>query len=70
MKFQFPFVTRKEYDPMVDVAAKLCARVIALEDERDAIIGRAAELADIERKDRATEREHVEANINNLPGGQ
>jgi len=68
MKFPF-FVSRKKYQHMVSVAARLCARVIELEDERDGIIGKAAEMADIERQDRKREREHVEAILTNMRDG-
>ena len=63
---KFPIVSRRKYEQMTSVAARLCARVLELEDERDGIIGRAAELADIERQDRKIEREHVEAILRNL----
>ena len=66
----FPFVTRKKYDQLIECSKKLCARVIELEDERDAIIGRAADLADIEREDRKTERNNFEAILTNLRGEQ
>ena len=67
---KFPFVTRKKYDLLMECARKFCARMLELEDERDNIIGRAAELADIERQDRKLEREHVAAIFENLRGEQ
>lgn len=66
---QFPFVTRKKYEHMVSVAAKLCARVIELEDERDGIIGNACQLAANERAYREQERGHFEAILTNMRDG-
>jgi hypothetical protein len=65
-----PFVTRKKYDRLLACAQKLCADVIRLQDERDAIIGNAADLADIEREDRKLERSHMVAILTNLRGAQ
>ena len=65
---KFPFVTRKKYDQLIDCSKKLCARVIELEDERDAIIGRACALAATERADREQEHGHFEAILTNMRG--
>jgi hypothetical protein len=65
-----PFVTRKKYERLLSCAQKLCADVIRLQDERDAIIGNAADLADIEREDRKLERSHMVAILTNLRGAQ
>jgi hypothetical protein len=70
MTMKFPFVTRKTYDRLSACAQKLCADVIRLEDERDGVIGKAADLADIERKDREQERGHFEAILNNMRGAR
>lgn len=61
----WPFVTRAKYERLEAVAKNLCNEVIRLEDERDNIIGRAADLADIERTDREMERGHFEAILTN-----
>jgi hypothetical protein len=70
---EFPFVTRRKYNRLMLCTQKLCAQVVALEDERDNlkserdnIIGRAADLADIERKDRELERGHFEVVLTNI----
>lgn len=67
---KFPFVTRKKYERVVACAQKLCADAIRLQDERDAIIGNACQLADVERTDREQERGHFEAILTNLRGAQ
>jgi hypothetical protein len=66
----FPFVTRKKYERVVACAQKLCADVIRLQDERDAILGNACQLAEVERADREQERGHFEAILTNLRGAQ
>lgn len=67
---KLPFVTRTKYDRLMGCAQKLCTRVVELEDERDNIVGKAADLADIERTDREQERGHFEAILTNLRGAQ
>jgi hypothetical protein len=67
---KFPFVTRTKYDRLLACAQKLCADVIRLQDERDAIIGNACQIADVERADREQERGHFEAILTNLRGAQ
>ena len=63
---KFPFVTRGKYERLLACAQKLCAQVVELEDERDNIIGRSCDLADIERRDREIERGHFEAVLTNI----
>lgn len=67
---KFPFVTRKKYDRLIDLARKVNDENIRLKIENDTILGNACELADIERKDREQERGHFEAILTNLRGGQ
>ena len=67
---KFPFVTRKKYDSLMACTQKMCQRVLELEDERDAIIGNACQIADVERADREQERGHFEAILSNLRGAQ
>ena len=66
----FPIVSRSRYDRLLAVLKELNDKYIALQVEHDSVIGRACELADIEREDRAREREHFEAIVTNLRGEQ
>jgi len=60
-KMKFPFVSRKRYESVFEALKKVSADYVALQLEHERIIGRAAELADIERQDRKRERDHVAA---------
>jgi len=66
---KFPIVSRRKYEHMVNVAARLCARVIELEDERDQILGNACN--ELHKRDElvASERDALVAIYRNIRDG-
>jgi hypothetical protein len=68
MKFPLVVLTRSKYEAILNIVRRLNEDYIKsqlevekLRKENETIIGRAAQLADIERQDREREREHVAA---------